>query len=347
MNAADEVRRLLGGLDPVRGSRPEDEQRRTRDLARILASDPADLAGSTGRRAVPRRRLVLAAGGAVLAVAVGGVAVQTVRQPQPAYAATPAILTYGPPASAEPASTRLRRLAAVAAGQPAPQRPAGTVEHLESANWFLDSSTTGGRTTSAVVPQQWRSWRTDDDAGRTIRRTLPPTFRSAADRQEWVRRGGRIESSEQTEDFAAGEFSSVWRGPVPTDAATLREWLTAGQSAHPAPVQYLEDLAQLAGLRLLGPAQRAAALTLLAELPGVTVTGTVTDRAGRAGEAFSITSDAHGLPAQYTVIVDPRSGALLGYEEVLTERAGMLNVTIPAVITYRSYLVADYAPMPR
>ncbi|MER5704080.1 hypothetical protein ABT023_19365 [Micromonospora sp. NPDC002296] len=112
-------------------------------------------------------------------------------------------------------------------------------------------------------------------------------------------------------------------------------------------VQYLEDVAELAGVRLLNPAQRAAVLRLLADLPGITVTGTVTDRAGRAGEAFSITSSAHGLPAQYTVIVDPRSGALWGYEEVLTTTAGKLNVTIPAVISYRSYLIAEYAPMPR
>ncbi|WP_245603514.1 hypothetical protein [Salinispora cortesiana] len=112
-------------------------------------------------------------------------------------------------------------------------------------------------------------------------------------------------------------------------------------------MQYLESIAELAGVRLLNPAQRAAALRLLAELPGITVTGTVTDRAGRPGEAFSITSDFHGLPTQYTVIIDPGSGALLGYEEVLTKTAGRLNVTIPAVITNRSYLVAEYTTMPR
>ncbi|MFG3423347.1 CU044_5270 family protein [Micromonospora sp. NPDC048063] len=340
MNAVDEVRQLLGGLDPARDSRPDDEERRARDLARILASDRT---GRPARRAVPRRRLLLAAGTVVLAVAAGGVALETAREPQPAYAATPATLTYGPPASAETARARLRRLAEVAAGQPAPQRPAGTVEYLESANWFLNSSITGGRTTSAVVPEQWRSWRTDDDAGRMLRKALPPTFRSDAERREWKRRGGRTDSSEETRDYAAGEFHSRWRGEVPTDANALREWLTAGASAPEAPVQYLEAVAELAGVRLLNPAQRAAALRLLADLPGITVTGTVTDRAGRSGEAFSITSDAHGLPAQYTVIVDPGSGVLLGYEEVLTERAGMLNVTIPAVITYRSYLVAEYA----
>ncbi|WP_433351000.1 CU044_5270 family protein [Micromonospora sp. CA-111912] len=343
MNAADEVRQLLGGLDPARDSRPEDEERRTRDLARILASDRAE---GDARRALPRRRLVLAAGAVVLAVAAGGVALETAREPQPAYAATPTILTYGPPASAEPAHTRLRRLAEIAARQPAPQRPAGTVEHVKSANWFLNSSITGGRTTSAVVPEQWRSWRTDDDAGRMVKKALPPTFRSEADRREWKRRGGRTDSSENRRDYAAGEFSSRWRGAVPTEATALHGWLTAGASTHEAPVQYLEDIAELAGVRLLNPTQRAGALRLLAELPGITVTGTVTDRAGRSGEAFSIVSDAHGLPAQYTVIVDPGSGALLGYEVVLTERAGMLNVPIPAVITYRSYLVGEYAAMP-
>ncbi|PWR07248.1 hypothetical protein DKT68_19420 [Micromonospora acroterricola] len=345
MNAVDEVRQVLGGLDPARTAPLCDDSRRGQVLARILADDRG---AGTARRTVPRRRLVLAAVGAVaVAAAGGGVAVELYRQPEPAYAATPVMLTYGPPATAEPASTRLRRLAAVAAQQPMPPRPAGTVEHLESTNWFLNSSISGGRTVSAVVPQRWRSWRTDDDAGRMVKKDLPPMFRSDADRRQWKKWGGRVESSEKVHDYAAGEFYSGFRGAVPTDAAALRGWLRAGGSAPQAPVQYLEDAAQLAGVRLLNPPQRAAALTLLADLPGITVTGTVTDRAGRTGEAFSITTNAHGLPAQYTVIVEARSGTLLGYEEVLTTTAGKLNVTIPAVITYRSYLVAEYAAPPR
>ncbi|SFD26936.1 CU044_5270 family protein [Micromonospora sediminimaris] len=346
MKAVNEVRQLLGGLDPARHVRPADENSRVRDLGRILASDR--VVGSV-RLGHPRRRFVLAAAGAaVVAVAAGGVALEMFRQPQPAFAATPAILNYGPPVSEEPASARLRRLAALAAAQPAAQQPAGTVEYLESTNWFLNSSISGGRTTSAVVPQQWRSWRTDDDAGRMVKKELPPSFRTDADRREWWQRGGgRIDSSEEVRDFATGGFYSRFQGSVPTDAGVLRQWLTAGASAHEAPVQYLEDVAELAGVRLLNPAQRAAVLRLLSDLPGVTVSGSVTDRAGRPGEAFSIVSDAHGLPAQYTVIVDSGTGALLGYEEMLTTTAGKLNVTIPAVISYRSYLVAEYAAMPR
>ncbi|MGC4812698.1 CU044_5270 family protein [Micromonospora sp. DT228] len=342
MKTLDDVRRLLGDLDPARDLVPADERRRAADLARILATDRAP---SAGRRVLPRRRFVLAAGAAALALAAGVVTLEAVREPQPVWAVTPAMLTYGPASTTERADVRLRRLAEVAAAQPAPPRPAGTVEHLESANWFLNSSISGGRTTSAVVPQQWRSWRTDDDAGRMVRKELPPVFRSDADRKEWQRRGGRVDSSRETTDYAAGEFTPGWPGPVPTDVATLREWLDAG-SPPEEPVQYLEDVAHLTGVRLLNPAQRATVLRLLADLPGITVTGTVTDRAGRAGEAYSITSDAHGLPAQYTVIVDPDSGVPLGYEEVLTTTAGRLNVTIPAVITYRTYLVAEYAPWP-
>ncbi|MEU8207662.1 CU044_5270 family protein [Micromonospora sp. NPDC049044] len=345
MNAVDEVRQVLGGLDPARAAPPCDDSRRGRVLALVLSDDRS---ADTARRAVPRRRLVLAAVGAVVvAAAGGGVAVSLYRQPEPAYAATPVMLTYGPPMTAEPAGTRLRWLAAVAAQQPKPPRPAGTVEHLESTNWFLNSSISGGRTVSAVVPQQWRSWRTDDDAGRMVKKDLPPIFRSEADRGQWTKWGGRVESSEEVQDYAAGEFYSGFRGAVSTDVAALRGWLRADTSAPQAPVQYLEDIAQLAGVRLLNPAQRAAVLTFLADLPGITVTGTVTDRAGRTGEAFSIATDAHGLPAQHTVIVDSRSGALLGYEEVLTTTAGKLNVTLPAVITYRSYLIAEYTAAPR
>ncbi|MEU7612999.1 CU044_5270 family protein [Micromonospora sp. NPDC049204] len=343
MKTLDEVRQLLGGLDPARDVLPADEQRQAADLARILATDRAR---STGRRVLPRRRFVLAAGAAVLVLAAGIVTLEAVREPQPVWAVTPAMLTYGPAPTTERADVRLRRLAGVAAAQPTAPRPAGTVEHLESANWFLNSSTSGGRTTSAVVPQQWRSWRTDDDAGRMVKKELPPVFRAEADRKEWQRRGGRVDLSRETTDYAAGEFTPGWPGAVPTDVATLRTWLDAGSPPPEAPVQYLEDVAQLAGVRLLNPAQRATTLRLLADLPGITVTGTVTDRAGRAGEAFSITSSAHGLPAQYTVIIDPDSGVLLGYEEVLTTTAGRLNVTIPAVITYRSYLVAEYVPLP-
>ena len=284
---------------------------------------------------------------ATVVAAVSIVAVEFGQPPQAALAATPPMLQYQPPATFEPAAERLRQLADVAAASPPLPRPPGTVEHLRSASWGLNSAISGGATTSVVQPQERESWRTDDDAGRLITRNLPPAFQSEADRNTWLRKGGTEESQEEIINYRAGAFYESWKAAVPTEADSLRRWLVVNRSEHDAPVQYLEDIAELASVRLLGPAQRSAALRLLADLPGVTVTGTVTDRAGRRGDAFSMESDAHGLPARYTIIIDPVDGNLLGYEEVLTTTAGKLNVPIPAVISYRSYLVGEYAPMPR
>lgn len=265
------------------------------------------------------------------------------RPPQPVFAATPPLLQYQSPATGEPAAIRLRQLAeAAAATSPLPRTP-GTVEHLRSAAWYLNSSISGGQTTSAVEPQQQQSWRADDDSGRVV--TRRQRLASRSDLRDWLWPFGG--STTETVDFRPGAFSASWQGNVPTEVDHLRRWLISNPNSDTAPVRYLAEVAHLGSVRMLGPAQRSAALRMLADLPGITAAGTVSDRAGRRGEAFAIESDVHGLPVRYTLIVDPTSGAFLGYEEVLTTTAGALNVQVPAVIAYRSYLVSGYAPMPR
>jgi hypothetical protein len=82
-----------------------------------------------------------------------------------------------------------------------------------------------------------------------------------------------------------------------------------------------------------GPNVRAALLTVLASQRGVRAEGSVTDRDGRPGVAFSLTDDS-GLPTRTTYIFDRRTGVLLDTEEMLIETAGKLNVPIPSVISY-------------
>lgn len=347
MRATDDVRKMLESLDPAAGDAglPDSEQR-GRNLQRILTSAPHP---SRPRQVVTRRRL-LVAGGLAAVTAAAAVSVGVIefgQRPAAAYAATPPALDYRPPTNPQLAAERLRQLAGIAAAAPAPARPSGTVEHLRSANWFLNSAISRGNTTSVVSPEEWESWRTDDDGGRLVKRSLPPIFQSGADRQAWLRLGGRVEPRQDVTDYPPGRFREGWEGPVPRETTALGRWLAGDGGEREAPVQYLEDIAELAGLRLLGPAERAAVLRLLAELPGMTVAGTVVDRSGRTGEAFAIESDFHGLPTRYIIIIDPSTGGLLGYEEMLTTTAGKLNVRIPAVISYRCYLTADYAPMPQ
>ncbi|GAA2638610.1 hypothetical protein [Paractinoplanes durhamensis] len=132
----------------------------------------------------------------------------------------------------------------------------------------------------------------------------------------------------------------MWRGAAPAPAG-VKSWLAIGHPAANGPAETLVAVADLARERVLSPELRAAVLRTVAELPGLTYDGTVTDRAGRAGEAFSLISDYSGLPTKYTLIVNPADGTLLGYETMLTTTAGKLDVQVPAVIGYETYVTAE------
>jgi hypothetical protein len=95
---------------------------------------------------------------------------------------------------------------------------------------------------------------------------------------------------------------------------------------------------------------RAQVLRVLADLPGIAYTGRARDRGGRTGEAFSLDFDAMTGPVRDTIIVDPASGTLLGYERTLLSLtnpnyfdemvpgAVPLKVRTPAVVDYTVFL---------
>jgi hypothetical protein len=144
--------------------------------------------------------------------------------------------------------------------------------------------------------------------------------------------------------YAGRRWRRSWRPGSPLTSAATR--LSVGHPVENGPAETVVAVTDLARERVLTPAERAAVLRVVAALPGLTYRGEVADRAGRPGEAFSIDSAYSGLMTRYTLIVDPRGGGLLGFEEMLTRSAGKLNVAIPSVIGYESYLVADHAAMP-
>ena len=66
--------------------------------------------------------------------------------------------------------------------------------------------------------------------------------------------------------------------------------------------------------------------------------------------AIGFDSAAHGRPARYELLLDPRSGALRGYEEALTTPGinpqtgrDYLNVRIPAPVESETYLASGHA----
>ncbi|GIF01709.1 CU044_5270 family protein [Paractinoplanes rishiriensis] len=342
LRMTSEVRRLVGPLDPVSEPLVGPEERRA-DLQRILATTfPAPV---PARPAVRRRPMMLTAGvAAAVLVLVVVAGTQVVGFVQPAYAATPALLSYAN--GGGDAAALLTGIAARAAGAPGPART-GPDEHLIVQSWNLFTQIDGEQVRTAVVPVRTESWRSPTDAGRVDVRYGEPEFPAGSTRLSWRLQGSPGgEASPNTEIFAAGKFPAMWKGPLPRPS-DMKRFLAIGHPSTNGPAETLVAVNDLARERVLTPALRAAALRTLAALPGLTYDGAVTDRAGRSGQAFSVVSGHTGLPTRHTVIVDPATGALLGYESTLTTTAGKLGVRVPAVISYDTYVTAEYGSTPR
>jgi hypothetical protein len=348
--AIREVRDLLGP-DPMahQHSLVSADQRRE-DLQQILVTTPAGQRPAT-HPARPRRRLVLAAGaGAVALAGVAAIAGVNLLSPvtHDGYAVTPVPLAYQQAAHpAEPAATMLNRIAAQAAQLPAPA-PAGRYQHLTATSWNLTTRIYKNRPVqSAVVPEQRETWRGPDRSGTVTVSFKAPVFQSQAQRRQWQDEGSPgADIGPRTDVYGPGKLGVMWTGAAPDDPAMLAPWLQKGHPSANGPAETLVAVSDLTAEQVLSPAQRAAVLRVLATTPGLSYTGQTTDRAGRAGEAFSVESGYSGLPTRYTVIIDPTNGALLDYEETLTTTAGALNVKVPAVISYQTYLHAGYSAKP-
>jgi hypothetical protein len=320
MRMTTHVRTLMRDADPAPRERHGGGERAQADLERMLRL--GHLSAVTEERQPrqaarpPRRRTRLVpALAAVAACAAAAVAylVLPLGSGETGYAATPPPLRYTHASTSVPAGSMLERLADRVDEL---REPAGPVSRVHQREWSLDTRIyADDSVTSEMVEQEYRRVLRPDGSGTTW----------------WT-----------DEDGDTGTNPYSW-DPAPEDPEAFTTWLFS----RPGDVGFGNAMGadQITGDLLrsqaLIPAQRAALLRALAELPGLTYDGEVTDRAGRVGQAFSSESDSGGLPSRYTIIVDPDTGTILGQEQTLTETPGKLNVPIPSVISYTVYLSAE------
>ncbi|WP_051733382.1 hypothetical protein [Kitasatospora phosalacinea] len=313
MRAADSVKALMAGSDPA-ADVAGDPGRRRQDLERILA-EQADTAAPRRSTALLRRpRLLVPLGG--LAVAASAALVFGLLPGSTAgtaYAATPPPLQYTAVETSLPAGQVLEGIAQHTA---ALSEPTGADTVLEWKDWSLFTRIDGETVSSRVVAEDHKAVVHTDGSG-----TLTSAFEG---------------QGAKTEAYAPG----LYREPMPTNPALLRESLRRSTPAIDAASGADQALRGVLRSQALDPAQRAAVLRLIAGLPELRYEGSVTDRAGRSGQAFSADSDGSGLPTRYTFIIEAATGRILGQEAMLTTRAGELNVPVPSVISYTAYLDA-------
>ncbi|MFJ8581529.1 CU044_5270 family protein [Micromonospora sp. NPDC093277] len=119
--------------------------------------------------------------------------------------------------------------------------------------------------------------------------------------------------------LAGGPISQAELAAVPTEPAALKAWLRNRLKASEVQKATNDSLCWSAQDLVfdlpVSPQVRAAAYRMLADLPGVTSLGEVTDQRGRAGVAVGFARKGDGGHwSQARLIIDPRTGQALATE---------------------------------
>ncbi|MEU3528113.1 CU044_5270 family protein [Streptomyces sp. NPDC038707] len=324
-----ELDQSLRAMNPVAVGRPADETR----LEDILAL-PRDTVAAPRSSSRPALRWWLAAAATATAAAVAF----TVTGPfgtasQPALALTPVPLAYQP--SGRPAAEVLRDMADRVADLPDDRPAPWKTEHFVWDSWSLSTRVDDIQVTSAVIPEHRETWQKSDGSAHWKTRTLPPEFQNRHQRELWEDAGALGRTPQQS--TGSGDASPSTEPP--TTVQGMRAWLANGQRMGPGLLY--EVVPERFQDHVFSPAQRAALLRVLADTKGIVHTGKVKDRAGRTGEAFSLTGRFGGLPDRRTLILDPRTGNLLASEEQILDDTGKLNVKPYSVIGYITFVKSD------
>ena len=340
-----QVREALSALDPARslparaGSQAQAQESTSLDA--ILAGSyqpPAHLEAQSDHRHRLSRRTTLSVAGALTVTAAVGVATFSLGSgATPTAAATPAALTYSAEKNTMDAKSRLNAIADHTATLP-DTAGQGRYDHLRYQQWSLFTRIDGDQVASAVVPQQVEQWLAADGSGKLVRTNAAPQFRDHAQEQAWEKAGS---PGRDTSPVVLNSVARMWNDRPPTDPTALTAWLEQGHPATAGPQETMVAITDLVKQQVLTPTERAAVLRVLGTIPGLADLGTTTDRAGRQALAFSVDGAGQGLPTRYTLLIDPSTGAVLGFEQTLTRSAGALNVPTPSVIGYDLYQVAD------
>lgn len=147
--------------------------------------------------------------------------------------------------------------------------------------------------------------------------------------------------------FPAGEIDPLFAAHLSLDPAVLKKQLFDFASFDPTSTTSIDQTATimnavtyLHGIYVISPELNAAMWEVLATMPGIRSLGSVIDRDGRSGVAFSY-SPATGATYFQIVIISSDDGHLLGTEDV-TSDPEIVGTGGPAVTSFTTYLSAEW-----
>jgi hypothetical protein len=278
----------------------------------------------------PRARLVwgLAATAVVLATAL--TALLGGPSGQPAVAA-PRPLAVRAHSTAVPLD-RMAELAAAAAADGAPGLRKGT--HVQS--WSLGMS--DDRPPVTLPEETVVRWNPDDSHTEVVVATDPrhpgrPVLTDEGDEPRPVEDGHVLSRTTYPPSWS----DAPPEARPPHDPAALRAYLAdavhTGTGSLTTP-QLLDGVKELLDHWALGSRESAALVGVLAHAKGLRPVGQVTDRLGRPGQAYAYVAPG----VRRMLILDPRTGAVLGLEATFSEDDSRYGVKAGDVMEYSAWM---------
>ncbi|GGM66768.1 hypothetical protein GCM10011608_60110 [Micromonospora sonchi] len=186
---------------------------------------------------------------------------------------------------------------------------------------------TWARASTTIIRADLQLWRHDDGSGQEIVRRAPDV--PGVKHQPTSGEQSLFHQAPPTStQHLAGDLHPYLSGAIPTDPITLAARLAppelAGEPAYPRLLA--GGVVSLAASQYLDQQQRAAALRVLARIPGIEYLGDSVDVAGRAGLGFRVAADG----STTTLIIDPSTGELLAAHEELVAgpRPGLFSYVL-------------------
>ncbi|MCZ0995580.1 CU044_5270 family protein [Streptomyces noursei] len=223
--------------------------------------------------------------------------------------------------------------------------------HLQS--WSLSMGTGPDTASPVTVPEERITrWNADGSGSELVVATDPqhpgrPVIHDDDGRWRTVSDGKVLHRATYPAGRARHDGLAARTKP-PTDPTALRALLAslygaadgAGKDAGAAAVpQLLMALSSFRQEWTPGPRETAAIVRMLADTKGLRPVGAVTDRLGRRGQAFVHDGPDGAMDAtRQMVILDPRTGQLLGTEITFTRDLPDFRITAGEVMSYEAWM---------
>lgn len=242
----------------------------------------------------------------------------------------------------DPGSAVLLRL--IASLSPIGVAPVRPVTYLRQQEWAVDTTAPTYAEAAKVIAHDVQTWRTPDQAGRLCRVVLPsqPAGTERAERTAAVDApapcGDRETPNTLNVPFSYPDGEPVISPAVDTDQLTAQ--FASDQPIRQGDQFLLRAVVHAFQYYALMPVQRAAALSVLATAATLRYRGPTVDRAGRPGQAFTVTSGPGEGQTTDLIVIDPVTGRILDHEEIALTAGSRSLTRVPAVVSYTLLLAA-------